>query len=127
VKLVSVVFVADYVQLVFQPREVPPEPGFVGPTTEGSFATLSTYTLPHLSAGDRFLHPGDAGWRDLLVEQINARIVDQSETIERLLLVLDTGVSITVPLDHDVVESAMLQVGEGHPWMVWRPGGSLSF
>jgi hypothetical protein len=127
-ELGSVVFVMDYVQLVFQPSEVaPPEPGFLRPTTEGTFATLSTWALPHLLVEGRHLRPGDAGWRDLLVEQINARIVGQSETSERLLLALDSGVSLTVPLDGDIVESAMLQVGEGDPWMVWAPGGPLSF
>jgi hypothetical protein len=120
-ELSSVVFVQDYIQLVFQPTETgrPPK-GVLPAPTAGSFGTLSAFVLPELETQDRRLRPGEAGYRDLLVEQINWRVPMKMGTGCRLS---STAVVATLPLDRDVVESAMLQLGEpSRRWMVWSPG-----
>jgi hypothetical protein len=125
-QLASVVFVRDYVQLVFEPMIVGrPEPGVLRPPTMGSFGTLSAYVLPELERQDRHVKSGQPGYRDVLVELIGRVLTAAGEDAARLRLVFDSGVIATISFDEGdrpagAVESAMLQLDDpARSWMVW--------
>jgi hypothetical protein len=128
--LASVVFVRDYVQLVFEPATVgAPEPGTLVPPTTGVIGTLSAYTLPAITDDSRSFHSGEPGYADALVEQIGRRVVEADEVEDSLRVRFEGGVIFTISLVEDdlrVPESAMLQLhDDSKSWMVWRPSDRL--
>ena len=131
-QLASVVFVRDYLQLVFEPTDVgTPEAGVLRRPTKGGFGTLSAYVLPELETGGRLLKSGRPGYRDALVELIGRVVAQAGEDPARLRIVFDSGVVASVSLNaadlpDGAVESAMLQLEDAaESWMVWRPGDRL--
>ncbi len=131
-QLASVVFVSDYVQLVFVPTDVgTPEAGVLQRPTKGSFGTLSAYVIPEIKTGGRLQKSGRPGYRDALVELIGRVVAQAEEDPARLRIVFDSGVVASVSLDAGdlptgAVESAMLQLNDAaKSWMVWRPGDRL--
>jgi hypothetical protein len=127
-ELSSVVFVQDYLQLVFQPAVVgAPDPTVLRPPMTGVFGAVSAYTLPKVQDDGRDLQSGQSGYRDALVAQIGRRVTGADESVGSLRFEFDSGVVLTVSLaEEDLVagqmESAMLQLDdEAKSWMVWRP------
>lgn len=128
-ELSSVVFIQDYLQLVFQPALVgAPDPGVLRPEMTGVFGTLSAFTLPTLHTDGRHLRSGDPGYRDTLVEQIGRRVTGAEVGEDSLRFEFENGLLATLPLGEDdletgQVESAMLQLDDdAKSWVVWRPG-----
>jgi hypothetical protein len=128
-ELSSVVFVHDYLQLVFQPASLgAPEPRVLRPAMTGAFGTLSAFTLPKLHIDGRPLGSSQPGYRDTIVQQIGRRVTSADVDEESLRLEFDNGVLATLSLGEDdlvagQVESAMLQLDDdAKSWMVWRPG-----
>jgi hypothetical protein len=109
----SVVFVEDYVQLLFDSD--------VG--EEGGPPHLDFFVLPQVRIGKRLLEPGDAEWAGTLTSLIGSTVVEfQVSPDVGLVLQLSTGV---VALQADgqfdtAVEVALLET----PGVleVWRPG-----
>jgi hypothetical protein len=112
-ELSSVVFVADYVQLVFW------LPG------EAGCPTPSCYVWPSVTVGEQPIGIADEGYRDAICSLIGRRVVAADEASgSGLSLVFDQGSIVLRPTAEDLrgPEVAMLTgVADGR-WMVWRPG-----
>ena len=79
-RLSSVTFVQDYVQFDF----------------DG--AVLTAYTLPTVNIGSQFLRWGEAGYRDALCEQISRNIREVEVNEQRVVLLFERDVAISVSL-----------------------------
>jgi hypothetical protein len=127
-ELASVVFVADYVQMVFQPGHVKEaDPQVLRQPMEGVSARLSTYTLPSVTSRGIRVRPGEQGWRDVLCGLISARVVEAINDTDEIRIRFEPNVHVTVSLQEDDLEGmpefAMLQLDDGQKsWTVWRPG-----
>lgn len=125
-ELASVVFVRDYLQLVFEPGDSrPPDPRVLRPATEGRFATLSAFTVPTVSRGGRTIGRGDPGWRDGLCDQIGRRVRSAARADNALVVEFDNNDVVRISLaSQDAVgpEFALLQLEDPDEWDVWRPG-----
>jgi hypothetical protein len=102
-QLSSVWFVMDYVQLRF---DEPP---------------INLYAMPVIQLADRgSLMPGDLGYADALVGQIGAILTESDELLDLgLVLKLDNGVQLAVPLDEAPFPEAAGFYGSesGRVWM----------
>jgi hypothetical protein len=110
-QLGSVVFVTDYLQLVF------------------GDARFTAYVWPTVTIGDATLQFGDPGYRDALCAFIMHEVTSAEESPEvGLAIRFGLGAIVTNPAPADLSgpEIAQLQLQEGPfreaAWMVWRAG-----
>jgi hypothetical protein len=106
-ELGSVVFVRDYVQLVFD-----------GPR-------LTCFVWPMISVGGSVLGIHDAGYRDALCSLIGHSVTATTEATGQGLRVDFTLGSVVLHPSIDEVdgpEIGMLDGFDDHAWMVWQPG-----
>lgn len=112
-RLYSVEFVMDYVQLRFD-----------GDAVEEGPVVLNSYVWPRIDYHGRSWVESDLGYADALRGLIPGTV---RGTVERtgtgLDLTLDTGgIAIHPTIDEVHVEIAELQGFDDGAWMVWRPG-----
>ena len=110
-RLFSVQFVMDYVQLRFD-----------GPGDEAP--VLNCDVWPHVEFdGVRYVE-SDLGYADALRHLIPGTVLETTEaTGSGLCITLDSGKLVLHPrLDEVFVEIAMLSGFSDRSWMVWRPG-----
>ena len=88
--LSSVVFIHDYVQLVFQGR------------------ILNIYAPYTIKRGERRISSGEAGYADELVSLIGASVTDIEERDDVISLAFDCGVSVRIADNADGSEAVSL-------------------
>ncbi|MEU8185520.1 hypothetical protein AB0B86_32635 [Micromonospora sp. NPDC049047] len=112
-RLYSVQFVMDYVQLRFDgelSNEVP---------------VLNCDILPAISRADRTYLPGEPGWADALVGLIPQVVTDSCERTGTGIELRFSDAALRLhptPKQIDTPEIAMLSGFDDGRWMVWRPG-----
>ncbi len=112
-RLYSVEFVMDYVQLRFDGDAVTAGP-----------VVLNSFVWPRVTYRGRSWSEGDLGYADALRGLIPGTVIATvEETGTGLRVELDTGVVVIHPeLDDVHVEIAELQGFDDGSWTVWRPG-----
>lgn len=112
-RLYSVEFVTDYVQLRFD-----------GDAVSGGPVVLNSFVWPQVAYRGRFWSEPDLGYADALRGLIPGNVNATMEaTGTGLRIELDAGVVVIHPELEDVdVEIAELQGFDDGAWTVWRPG-----
>ncbi|MDR7189554.1 hypothetical protein J2Y46_002380 [Microbacterium sp. BE35] len=112
-RLFSVVFVEDYVQLLFDSD--------AGEESQDSH--LDFFVLPDVVTSSRAYRPTAAEWAQALRSLIGSEVVDAGESVQAGIQVVLTKGSVTLRADErfgEAIEVAFLQVGGRIE--VWRPG-----
>lgn len=112
-RLYSVVFVEDYIQLLFDPKA----------GEDGAPPHLDFFVLPKVMTGQELFEPSDVRWAWALTTLIGSKVVAFRESCEvGLELELDAG-ALSLQANRELntaVEVALLEV-QG-VWGIWRPG-----
>lgn len=112
-RLASVVFVADSVQLVFDSARQEDAP------------TLSYFVLPEVVEGDKTVRSDAPGWAGALVSLIGRDVTATTEGPGTGLVVTlgDSAIALRPKIDELAgPEIAMLRGFGEKAWMVWRAG-----
>ncbi len=111
-RLFSVVFVEDYVQLLFDSDA----------GEEGQDPHLDFFVLPDVVISGRAYRPTAVDWAQALRSLIGSEVVEAGDSVQAGIQLVMTKGSVTLHADErfgEAIEVALLQVGDRVD--VWRP------